>query len=222
MRMAMPLELRGVEVRLRPLCPDDAEALAAAAFESRAHFGFSPVPDGLMEARGYIERALHQCEAGQRMPYAIMWREKLVGTTSYSDFQPWEWPADSERQRKDRPDAVEIGYTWLAASAQRTRCNTEAKFLMLNHAFAEWDVHRVSFRTDERNARSRHAIERLGAQFEGIRRADRPGQDGTVRHSAFYSIVRSEWPMICQRLQELLARVDVCTGAKLETGLAEI
>ena len=109
-------------------------------------------------------------------------------------------------QRTDRPDAVEVGSTWLAASAQRTRCNTEAKYLLLAHAFEGWEVHRVSLRTDERNERSRRAIERLGAQFEGIRRVDMPGQDGTVRNSACYSIVRAEWPAVRDRLQGFLAQ----------------
>ncbi len=83
---------------------------------------------------------------------------------------------------------VEIGSTWLAVSAQRTWCNTEAKYLLLSHALDVWKVHRVALKTDERNARSRRAIERLGARFEGVRRADMPGQDGSVRSSAYYSI----------------------------------
>ena len=84
------------------------------------------------------------------------------------------------RQRRDLPDAVEIGATWLAASARRTAVNTEAKLLLLRHAFEVWDVHRVRFKTDVRNARSRASIERLGAVFEGVLRADRPGADGSA------------------------------------------
>ena len=91
--------------------------------------------------------------------------------------------------------------TWLAASAQRTRCNTEAKLLMLAHAFERWQVHSVSLKTDERNARSRRAIERLGARFDGLRRADMPGADGTVRTSAYYSILAAEWPVVCEGLR---------------------
>ena len=99
---------------------------------------------------------------------------------------------------------MDIGATWLAASAQRTRCNTEAKLLMLTHAFDVWRVHRVALKTDERNAASRRAIERLGARFEGVRRADMPGQDGSVRHSAYYSIVLAEWPAVRRRLEDAL------------------
>ena len=100
---------------------------------------------------------------------------------------------------------MDIGATWLAASAQRTRCNTEAKLLMLTHAFDVWRVHRVALKTDERNAASRRAIERLGARFEGVRRADMPGQDGSVRHSAYYSIVQAEWPAVRKTLEDALA-----------------
>ncbi|HVP85615.1 MAG TPA: GNAT family protein, partial [Rhizomicrobium sp.] len=94
----------------------------------------------------------------------------------------------------------------LSHSAQRTRCNTEAKLLMLRHAFDEWKVHRVHFETDERNTRSRNAIARLGAKLEGIRRADRPGRDGIVRNSARYSIIADEWPAVEANLTEMLTR----------------
>lgn len=201
----MPSELRGTEVVLRPLSVDDAEALALAASESREHYRFNPVPDGLNGATAYVGRALRQRDEGWRIPFTILWGERVVGSTSYSDLRPWEWPAGSDRQRTDRPDSVEVGYTWLAASAQRTRCNTEAKYLLLTHAFDAWNVYRVSLRTDERNARSRAAIERLGATFEGVRRADMPGQDGCVRNSAFYSIVRTESPVVKDRMPSLLA-----------------
>ena len=200
----MTLILRGVEVTLRPLSVDDAEALAAALGESREHYGFSEIPEGLEETRRYVEKALRLQAADQRMPFTVIWCGRVVGTTSYYDFQPWEWPVGCDLQRVDRPDTLEIGYTWLAASAQRTRCNTEAKYLLLSHAFDSWEVHRVSLRTDVRNERSRRAIERLGAQFEGVRRADMQGQDCTVRDSAFYSIVSAEWPQVKNRLREIL------------------
>ena len=102
------------------------------------------------------------------------------------------------------PDALEIGATWLSDLAQRTRCNTEAKYLMLTHAFDVWEVHRVALKTDERNTRSRRAIERLGAKLDGVRRADMPGQDGSVRSSAYYSIVRAEWPAVRATLEQSL------------------
>jgi RimJ/RimL family protein N-acetyltransferase len=101
---------------------------------------------------------------------------------------------------------VEIGATWLAADAQRTRINTEAKLLMLEHAFDRWRVHRVSLMTDARNERSRNAIMRLGARFDGVLRAARPASDGAIRDTAAFSILDSEWPAIRAKLQARLTQ----------------
>ena len=139
------------------------------------------------------------------MPFAILWQDRVVGSTSYLDLQSWRWPAGSPFARTDHPDVVEIGATWQGASAQRTRCNTEAKYLLLSNAFDTWRVHRVALKTDERNVQSRRAIERLGAAFEGVRRADMPGHDGSVRNSAYYSILLAEWPNVRKRLEDALA-----------------
>jgi N-acetyltransferase len=198
-------QLRGDTVTLRVLSVGDAVALAAAAAESRNEYGYTRVPEGVEEAQRYIETALAELEAGRRVPFAIVWHERVVGSTSYLDLDRWRWPAGSPLQRADHPDAVEIGSTWLAASAQRTRCNTESKYLMLSNAFDVWGVHRVTLKTDERNAKSRRAIERLGALFEGVRRAHMPAQDGSVRNSAYYSIVRAEWPDVRRQLEAALA-----------------
>jgi RimJ/RimL family protein N-acetyltransferase len=198
--------LRGQTVTLRALSPGDAGALAEAAAESRDEFAYVRVPDGFEDAQRYVEFALAERAAGRRVPFAIVWRDRVVGSTSYLDLERWRWPAGFPRPRSDHPEAVEIGATWLAASAQRTRCNTEAKYLMLSHAFDVWDVHRVSLKTDERNVRSRRAIERLGAAFEGVRRAHMPAQDGSVRSSAYYSIVRAEWPDVRKKLEAVLGR----------------
>src|SRR5262245_23986980 len=127
--------LRGDTVTLRPLSIGDAAALAAAAAESRESFGFTRVPERVDSAERYIELALADRDAGHRLPFTIVWRDRVVGSTSYLDVQRWRWPAGSPHQRTDRPDSVEIGATWLAASAQRTRCNTEAKYLLLSQAF---------------------------------------------------------------------------------------
>src|SRR5439155_13335095 len=198
--------LRGRTVTLRLLSLADATALAMAASESRDQYVYTRVPDGVEDAKRYIETALADHEIGRRIPFAIIWHDRIVGSTSYLDIQQWRWPPGSPLQRTDYPDSVEIGSTWLAASAQRTRCNTEAKYLLLSHAFEVWRVHRVCLKTDERNARSRRAIERLGAAFEGVRRADMPAQDGSVRSSAYYSIVPAEWPAVRKRLEETLGR----------------
>ena len=199
------LVLSGQTITLRPLEAADAEALAVAAGESPEQYRYTPVPDGLAGMREYIRLAHGQLEEGQRYPFVIEWNGRIVGSTSYFEYQPWTWPPGSALLRTDRPDVCEIGYTWLAASARRTGCNTEAKYLLLSHAFEKWQVHRVSLRTDVRNERLRRAIERLGAQFEGVRRADKPAADETVRDSAFYSIVVAEWPEVAARLRKILA-----------------
>jgi RimJ/RimL family protein N-acetyltransferase len=206
MEEIQPAVLRGQTVALRPLAIGDAAAIASAASESRERFPYIRVPDGVEEAQRYIEVALADREVGRRLPFVIAWNGRVVGSTSYLDLQRWRWPTGSSLQRTDRPDAVEIGSTWLAASAQRTRCNTEAKYLLLAHAFDVWQVHRVSLRTDERNTVSRRAIERLGAMFEGVRRADLPAPDGSVRNSAYYSILRAEWSGVRKKLEDALAR----------------
>ena len=198
-----PPLLKGTDVALRALEPSDAPLLAQAASESRETYQFSPVPQGDESARDYVRKALNQKTAGERFPYAIIWRNRVVGTSSYMDFKSWTRPGQPPHHS---PDVVEIGYTWLASSAQRTGCNTEAKLLLLEYAFEVWKVERVSFRTDERNARSRDAILRLGAQFEGVRRADSLNVEGSVRHSAYFSILRTEWPEIKKGLCAKLSR----------------
>jgi N-acetyltransferase len=118
---------------------------------------------------------------------------RIVGSTSYHDIVP------AARR-------VEIGYTWYARSWQRTHVNTACKLLLLRHAFEGWKSIRVTLKTDARNQRSRAAIERIGGQFEGIRRAHVAATDGTVRDSAYFSVLAAEWPAARERLQDLLAR----------------
>lgn len=204
LRLSDDLVLRGKDVVLRPLVAADAESLAQAAAESRDSYGFTPVPDGIDAARAYIDKALRMKEAGQRFAFAVEWRGRVAGSTSYAQFQPWDWGRHQNMQRRDRPDAVEIGYTWLAASAQGTGCNAEAKYLLLRQAFEAWRVHRVFLKTDARNLRSRAAIERLGARLDGVLRSDMPAVDGTPRDSAWYSLLPSEWPEVKAGLEKRL------------------
>jgi RimJ/RimL family protein N-acetyltransferase len=200
------LVLSGRSIRLEPLSDGHVPGLAAAAAESRDTYLYSVVPDGEPAAREYVADALAGRASGDQYPFATVRLAdgRVLGTTRFAELTPWTWPPGSPYQRDDRPDVTEIGHTWLAASAQRTGVNSEAKSLMLHHAFDVWEVHLVRLRTDRRNVRSRTAIERLGARFEGVRRADRPGIDGTVRDSAFYSITMAEWPEVRQRLATLL------------------
>lgn len=192
-------------VRLRPLVGSDAAALALAGSEGREHYRFNPVPDGLADAESWVARALGSREAGARYPFVIEWQGRLVGSTSYSDYQLWNWLRGSPLQRSDRPDAVEIGSTWLAASAQHTDCNTRCKLLLLTRAFETWQVHRVGLRADARNERSRRAIERMGGKLDGVLRAHTWALDGGVRDSAFYSILAAEWPAVKARLAARIA-----------------
>lgn len=188
--------LHGRLVTLVPLAESDVDELTVAASESRSRYRFAHVPDGRAEMHGWVRRVLAEQAAGRSIPFVIRSTGgAVVGTTSMH-LDRWRWPAGSDLARGDFPDAVEIGSTWLADSAQRTGVNTEAKLMLLTHAFETWRVHRVRLRTDARNMRSRQAIERLGARPDGILRGDFPGADGTVRDSAYYSILAPEWPEV--------------------------
>ena len=200
--------LSGRFVRLEPLGPAHAAGLVAAAAEDRATYGYTWVPDGPAQAEAFVAEAIAEARAGNHLPFATvrLHDERVVGSTRFIDMEPWPWPQGCARQRTGIPDAVEIGHTWLAASAQRTAINTEAKLLMMEHAFEAWAVHRVRLKTDARNARSRAAIERLGASFEGVLRAHQPAPDGSVRDTAFFSVVATEWPAVRDRLTGRLTR----------------
>lgn len=204
-----PVTLEGRFVRLEPLTIAHVAGLLAAAAGPRETYGFTLVPQDEAEMRAYVEAALGEQEAGRALPFATVDRAsgRVVGSTRLFNIEFWPWPPGNVNQRgADRPDVVEIGWTWLAASAQRTPINSEAKLLMLAHAFDRWRVHRVSLMTDARNLRSREAIMRLGARFDGILRAARPASDGTIRDTAAFSILDSEWPAIRTRLQARLTQ----------------
>jgi RimJ/RimL family protein N-acetyltransferase len=130
----------------------------------------------------------------------------VIGSTRFFNIERWAWPSGHPRHGRSAPDACEIGYTWLARSSLRTPANTEAKLLMLAHAFETWRVFRVCLHTDVRNQRSRAAIERIGGKFEGILRAHRMAADLIARDSARYSIIEAEWADVKQRLHQLLDR----------------
>jgi RimJ/RimL family protein N-acetyltransferase len=195
-------------VRLEPLAHAHVPALAAAAAsEPRDSYAFTWVPASEADAATYIDEALKLHAAGKVLPFATidMATGRVVGSTRYLNVEFWTWPAGNPLQRgEDLPDVVEIGATWLAPAAQRTPINTEAKLLMLTHAFEVWRVHRVSLMTDARNMRSRNAILRLGAKFDGILRAARVAVDGVIRDTAAFSIVDVEWPNVKAGLQAKL------------------
>ena len=205
--MLDPVTLQGRHVRLEPLSLDHVPGLVQAASGSRETFTLTTVPADTAAMRLYIETALAGENSGTLLPFATIdhGAERVAGSTRFLNVQFWDWPAGNPRQRgKQLPDVVEIGATWLGPDTQRTGINTEAKLLMLTHAFESWLVHRVRFQTDARNERSRNAIERLGAHLDGVIRGDRVATDGAIRDSAVFSILDSEWPAVKEQLSALL------------------
>ena len=200
-----PLTLRGTFVVLRPLSRDDAEALRAIAAGPRETFEWAMVPSAARVPE-YVEKALAQMERKAALVFAICLPSgEVVGCTRLFDLQRWDWPPGADpRPGEDVLDAAEIGYTWLAEKAQRTAVNTEAKLLLLRHAFETWRCFRVTLKTDERNLRSRRAIERLGAHFDGMLRAFQPAADGRPRNTAYFTILDREWPDARRQLEARL------------------
>ena len=198
--------LSGTHVRLEALDHSHIDGLVAAAATDRSLYQWSPVPQGKAEATTYVNTALAWRDAGTAVPFATVnvTDGGVVGSTRFWNMERWAWPQDHPRHGRHAPDACEIGYTWLSRSAIRTAANTEAKLLMLTHAFENWKVLRVCFHTDARNQRSRAALERIGAKFEGILRAHRMAADYIPRDSVRYSIVESEWPDVKQELTRRL------------------
>ncbi|WP_035796665.1 GNAT family N-acetyltransferase [Kitasatospora mediocidica] len=194
--------LEGSLVRLEPLDQRHAVDLTSAAKEDRSSYGFTWVPEAA-EVEGYITTQLARAAAGKLVPYALVERSsgRAVGATAYWD--PRLWPTGNGLR------AIEVGFTWLAASAQGTGVNTEAKYLLFRHAFETWGVARLDLKTDARNSRSRAAIEGVGARFEGVLRnwsqSWAPGEDGQLRDSAMFSITAAEWPDCRAKLEQRTA-----------------
>ncbi len=199
--------LEGQYVRLEPLECSHVDSLVAAASDPEL-YQWSPVPQTRAAAIKYVDTALAWRDSGTAVPFATVRvsDSTVIGSTRFWNVERWAWPDGHPSFGRDAPDACEIGYTWLTPSAIRTPANTEAKFLMLRHAFESWKVLRVCFHTDSRNARSRAALERIGARFEGILRAHRMAVDFFPRDSVRYSILAAEWPSVKERLQHKLAR----------------
>ena len=165
------------------------------------------MPKTRSEVEKYIATALQWKADGKAMPFATVRLSDgiVVGSTRYFEMTRWAWPEGHPLHGRPEPNVCEIGYTWLHHSAIRTGINTEAKLLMLTHAFETWRVASVCLHTDQRNERSRAAMERMGAKFEGILRSHRMAADFIARDSARYSITAAEWPAVKQRLHSLIA-----------------
>lgn len=191
-----PVTLGGQVARLEPLGYKHAEDLYRASGDASIWLYMPTNPSGSVEAvREWIREALAQRTSGTQLPFAIVEvaSGRAVGSTRYLNIAP-----------HDR--GLEIGWTWLAPAAQRTAVNTECKLLLLRHAFEELGAIRVQLKTDGRNVVSQRAIERLGAEREGVLRKHMIVQDGYQRDSVMYSILDGEWPAVKARLEEKLRR----------------
>jgi RimJ/RimL family protein N-acetyltransferase len=190
-----PVTLEGNGVRLEPLAPAHADALRAAAADGELwKLWYTSVPEP-HETEAYIAQALDGLEKGHMCPWAVrdLATGRIVGSTRYHDIVP-------------AIDRVEIGYTWYAASAQRSHINTSCKLLLLAHAFDTLGCAVVGLRTDNFNFRSQRAIEALGAKKDGVIRHHAPRRDGTARDTVLYSILKSEWRDVRRHLELRLAR----------------
>jgi N-acetyltransferase len=200
-----PCVLTGSLVRLEPLSAGHVPGLMRAAEEDRSAYGWTTVPRAA-EVAGYVAARLTRPTLPRLTPFAqVRLRDgAVVGCTAYLNTRTWPESGDLF--------AVEIGMTWLAASAQRTGINAEAKLLLLTHAFETLRLARVDLMTDARNQRSRQAIERLGARFEGVLRSwspsHVPGEEGRMRDSAMFSLIAAEWPDAKTHLAGRVARAQ--------------
>ncbi|MDE4174365.1 GNAT family protein [Phaeobacter sp. PT47_59] len=189
-----PTELRSAQVALVPLSQDHAADLAEAAADGALHrlwYTSVPTPEAVPAE---IDRRLALQDAGSMVPFAILGPEgRAVGMTTYMNI-------DHGNRR------VEIGSTWYRKSVQRSGLNTACKLLMLRHAFEDRDAIAVEFRTHRLNRQSRAAIERLGAQLDGILRAHMILPNGTQRDTAVYSITAADWPAIRANLEFMTSR----------------
>jgi RimJ/RimL family protein N-acetyltransferase len=190
-----PVTLEGEHATLMPLSHDRHDELVEAVKDGelwKLWYTFVPPPEGM---RAEIERRLGFQSAGSMLPFAVIENAsgKAVGMTTYMNV-------DAVNRR------VEIGSTWYRASIQRTPLNTECKLLLLTHAFEQLNCIAVEFRTHVMNVQSRRAIERLGAKLDGILRNHMTMPNGTLRDTAVYSIIATEWPMVKAHLTWQLAK----------------
>jgi RimJ/RimL family protein N-acetyltransferase len=188
--------LQGSNVVLSPLAHEQLPALLTAANEDRRHFRHLEVPADEVGMRRYLEAAEAERTAGAGLAFAILERAggRVLGVTRYCGVERWAWPSGHPLRRAGAaPDVVEIGGSWLAASATGRGVHREVSLLLLTHAFEGWRVRRVAFRCDARNEPARRAVEKLGVRFEGVLRAAGIGPDGAVLDLASYSVLDSEW-----------------------------
>jgi RimJ/RimL family protein N-acetyltransferase len=193
----LPVVLRGSHVRLEPLSLEHLPGLCAVGLDERLWrltVSQIRIPQQL---RAYVDQALREQAAGMALPFATVDQKTgaVIGSTRFGNI-------DIPNRR------VEIGWTWLGVDWQRSAANTEAKLLMLGHAFDTWHCIRVEFKTDVLNERSRTALLRIGAKEEGIFRRHMVTESGRLRDSVYYSIIAEEWGEVRGRLRGLLEIED--------------
>ena len=195
MQPVVPVTLERAPVRLVPLELEHEAGLAAAAADGELwNLRITSVPEP-GQTRSYIEAALRMRAEGHRLAFAVLdaGTGQVIGSSSYHDIVP-------------AVERVEIGYTWYAASRQKSAVNTTAKWLLMQHAFETLGARLVGWRTDNYNYASQRAIERLGAKKDGVLRHHALRRDGTVRDTVMYSLLAGEWPEVKAHLEHQLNR----------------
>ncbi len=190
-----PVTLRGEHVTLVPLSMDHYEQMCEVGLDPELWQWTTTLISTPEDVRDYIQTALRLQAEGAALPFAIFHNAegRVVGSSRFGNI--------------DRPNRhVEIGWTWVARPWQRTPVNTEAKYLLLKHAFETLGCIRVEFKTDSLNEKSRAALQRIGAKQEGIFRNHMVTWSGRLRHSVYFSVIDSEWPEVKAGLEEKLNR----------------
>jgi RimJ/RimL family protein N-acetyltransferase len=188
MRDGLAQRLEGRIVTLEPIAPEHEEGLRRAAADERTWTWMVT-----RDVERWLRDAYADHEAGRRVQFAVSRGGEIVGSTSYLSLEPAFL-------------RVEIGNTWLNPSAWGTGANTEAKYLLLRHAFETVGVHRVEFKTDAQNVRARAALAAIPAEFEGIHRKHMIVRDGERRDSAWYAVIDDDWPEVKAKLEARLSR----------------
>lgn len=193
--VVQPVTLNGEHVTLRPLTLSDAPPLTEIGLDEDTWKWLPNRVTNAAEMLAYVQQALTQQEQDTALPFVVIDRAsgQVIGTTRYGNI-------DKVHRR------VEIGWTWIAPEFRRTSVNTEAKFLLLSHAFETLGCNRVEFKTDALNERSRQAILRLGAKQEGIFRSHIITWTGRIRDTVYFSIIAAEWPEVRSRLWAMVHR----------------
>jgi RimJ/RimL family protein N-acetyltransferase len=195
----VPVTLTGARVRLEPLVLErHFDPLLAVAVDPELWRWTLNAVEKPEDLRAYLDEALRDQAEGRALPFATvdLVTGRVAGSTRFGNIEP--------QHRR-----VEIGWTWVGRSYQRTHVNTEAKYLMLRHAFETWRCLRVEFKTSALNKRSRAAIRRIGATEEGILRRHMVNDDGTLRDSVYFSIIAEEWPDVRRRLEDMMGAYGV-------------